>query len=132
MNKTHTTGKRILKGDVWHDENGEIPGTPHEWDPAMTDEERHTAALSDPDNPPMTGQQLAKMRRISPAKFVRRKLCMSQEQFAERYQIPIGTLRDWEQGRKEPDASAKAYLRVIAREPDMVRKALEPIQVATA
>lgn len=37
--------------------------------------------------------------------------------------IPIGTLRDWEQGRKEPDAAAKAYLRVIAREPDTVRKA---------
>ena len=37
--------------------------------------------------------------------------------------IPIGTLRDWEQRRKEPHAAAKAYLRVIAREPDTVRKA---------
>ena len=49
---------------------------------------------------------------------------LSQEDFAGAFHIPIGTLRDWEQGRKEPDAAAKAYLRVIAREPDTVRKAL--------
>jgi putative transcriptional regulator len=36
----------------------------------------------------------------------------------------VGTLRDWEQGRKEPDAAAKAYLHVIASEPELVRKAL--------
>jgi putative transcriptional regulator len=124
MSKTNTTGKRVLKGDVWHDENGEIPGTPREWDPPMTADERHAAALSDPDNPPMTAEQLGKMRRISPAKFIRRKLGMSQEKFAERYHIPIGTLRDWEQGRKEPDAAAKAYLRVIERELEATAKAL--------
>ena len=45
---------------------------------------------------------------------------------SERLHIPIGTLRDWEQGRKEPDAAAKAYLRVIASAPDTVRKALLP------
>jgi putative transcriptional regulator len=124
MNKTTTIGTRVLKGDVWHDDNGEIPGTPRDWHPPMTDDERHTAALSDADNPPMTTAQLSGMRRVSPAKFIRRKLGMSQEQFAERYQIPIGTLRDWEQGRKEPDAAAKAYLRVIEREPEMTARAL--------
>ena len=55
---------------------------------------------------------------------LRRALRLSQQEFAERYCIPIGTLRDWEQGRKEPDAAAKAYLHVIASEPEMVRKAL--------
>jgi putative transcriptional regulator len=39
--------------------------------------------------------------------------------------VPIGTLRDWEQNRKQPDAPALAYLRVIAREPGMVAKALQ-------
>ena len=117
MSKTNTTGKRVLKGDVWHDENGEIPGTPREWDPPMTADERHAAALSDPDNPPMTAEQLGKMRRISPAKFIRRKLGMSQEQFAERYHIPIGTLRDWEQGRKEPPTRpAGALERTVRRD----------------
>jgi putative transcriptional regulator len=37
----------------------------------------------------------------------------------------VSTLRDWEQGRFEPDAAARAYLTVIAREPDIVRRALE-------
>ncbi len=36
----------------------------------------------------------------------------------------VGTLRDWEQGAAEPDRAAKAYLTVIAREPEIVRKAL--------
>jgi len=39
---------------------------------------------------------------------------------------PLGTLRDWEQGRVEPDQAARAYLTVIAREPDTVRDALKP------
>ena len=58
---------------------------------------------------------------------IRRALKLSQEEFAERFHIPAGTLRDWEQGRCEPDAVARAYLRVIAREPEMVRRALEPL-----
>jgi len=33
--------------------------------------------------------------------------------FAVRFHIPIGTLRDWEQGRAEPDQAERAYLKVI-------------------
>jgi putative transcriptional regulator len=55
---------------------------------------------------------------------IRRALKLSQEDFAGAFHIPIGTLRDWEQGRKEADAAARAYLRVIARQPEIVRKAL--------
>ena len=51
---------------------------------------------------------------------------MTQEAFAARYRIPVGTLRDWEQGRAEPDQAACAYLTVIAREPDVVLNALKP------
>jgi putative transcriptional regulator len=39
--------------------------------------------------------------------------------------VPIGTLRDWEQNRKQPDAPALAYLRVSAREPKVVARALQ-------
>jgi putative transcriptional regulator len=56
---------------------------------------------------------------------LRRALGLSQEEFATRYHIPVSTLRDWEQGRFEPDAAARAYLTVIAREPEIVRRALE-------
>ncbi len=54
----------------------------------------------------------------------RRALKLPQEQIAAAFYIPIGTIRDWEQGRYQPDAAARAYLRVIAREPNIVRRAL--------
>ena len=58
-------------------------------------------------------------------KAIRSATGLSQSLFAARYRIPVGTLRDWEQGRKQPDTTARAYLHVIARNPDMVVKALE-------
>lgn len=124
MNKIVTTGKRFLKDDRWCDANGPIPGTPAEWDPPMTDEEITMAALSDPDAQPLTDEQLARMRPVSYAKHVRWKLRLSQGEFAERFHIPIGTLRDWEQHRAKPDAAATAYLQVIAENPDAVVTAL--------
>jgi putative transcriptional regulator len=50
---------------------------------------------------------------------------LTQEEFAARYRIPLGTLRDWEQGRSESDQPARAYLTVIAHDPDGVRHAFE-------
>ncbi len=55
---------------------------------------------------------------------VRKRLGISQAAFAARYRIPVGTLRDWEQARKHPDAPALAYLQVIAKEPDVTARAL--------
>ena len=94
---------------------------------AMTDEEIHAAAMADPDAQPITEESLKKMRLVPRTITMRRALKLSQEEFAARYHIPPGTLRDWEQGRCEPDAAARAYLRVIAREPEMVARALEPL-----
>nr|WP_294528956.1 helix-turn-helix domain-containing protein [uncultured Rhodopila sp.] len=56
---------------------------------------------------------------------VRKRLGISQSVFAARYHIPVGTLRDWEQARKHPDAPAMAYLRAIAGAPDIIARALE-------
>jgi putative transcriptional regulator len=92
---------------------------------AMTAAQKHAAALSDPDNQPLTDEDMSRMKRVPRAKIIRRALGLTQEAFAARYRIPIGTLRDWEQGRAEPDEAARAYLQVIAREPEMVRKALQ-------
>ena len=89
---------------------------------AMTDEEVTAAARSDPDAQPMTAEQLS--RKMTRAKSLRRALCLTQEEFAARYHIPIGTLRDWEQGRSEPDQPARAYLTVIANDPAGVERAL--------
>ena len=103
--------------------------TRHDWSAvdALTEEQVHAAALADPDAQPLTEERLAKMRRVPRTKSIRRALGLSQEEFAARYHIPVGTLRDWEQGRFEPDAAARAYLTVIARAPDIVRRALEPL-----
>jgi putative transcriptional regulator len=90
----------------------------------MTEEEILTAALSDPDCPPLTEADLKRMKRRPRATVIRRALGLTQEEFSLRYGIPLGTLRDWEQGRSEPDATAKAYLRVIAAEPETVAGAL--------
>jgi putative transcriptional regulator len=92
---------------------------------AMTDEEVHAAALADPDAQPWTDEQLDKAKRTPRVKIIRRVLRLTQEEFAAQFSIPLGTLRDWEQGRKEPDQAARAYLLVIASDPDAVRKALK-------
>ena len=93
---------------------------------AMTEAQRHQAALNDPDARPLTDEDLRRMKRTPQARIIRRALGLSQEDFAARYHIPIGTLRDWEQGRVEPDQAARAYLTVIARDPETVREALNP------
>jgi putative transcriptional regulator len=93
---------------------------------AMTDAQRHRAAVSDPDAQPLTPEDFKRMKRTPQVRVIRRALGLSQEDFAARYHIPLGTLRDWEQGRVEPDQAARAYLKVIAREPDTVREALKP------
>jgi putative transcriptional regulator len=91
---------------------------------AMSEEERHRAALEDPDARPLEPEDFKRMKRTPQAKIIRRALRLSQEEFAARFQIPIGTLRDWEQGRKDPDAAARAYLTVIGRIPSAVTEAL--------
>ncbi len=91
---------------------------------ALTDEEIEAAACADPDNPPRSSEQLARFRRVPAVQRIRRKLGLSQEAFAERFRIPLGTVRDWELHRSEPDQSAKAYLAVIDQEPETVVRAL--------
>ncbi len=100
----------------------------HDWSrlDAMTPDERSAAAKADPDAQPITPEGLKRMRRVPQVAVIRRALKLSQEAFAARYLIPLGTLRDWEQGRKDPDAAARAYLIVIGRDPAAVAAALAP------
>jgi putative transcriptional regulator len=83
-----------------------------------------SAALPNEDAQAMKEANFARMKRIPKVQLVRRALDLTQEEFAERFCIPVGTLRDWEQGRKEPDQAAQAYLRVIATDPGAVQFAL--------
>lgn len=90
----------------------------------MSDADVMAAAIADPDAQPRSAGQLARMKHTPRAKLIRRALGLTQEEFATRFQIPLGTLRDWEQGASQPDQAARAYLTVIARDPQAVRKAL--------
>ena len=92
----------------------------------MTVEAIEKAAASDKNAKPLTATDLKRMKRTPQAKIIRRALDLTQEEFAARYHLPLGTLRDWEQGRTEPDQPARAYLTLIARDPEHVNRILNP------
>lgn len=58
-------------------------------------------------------------------KSIRGRLNLSQAQFAERFGIAKATLQDWEQKRRQPEATARILLTVIDREPEAVARALD-------
>ncbi|ACL58447.1 helix-turn-helix domain-containing protein [Methylobacterium nodulans] len=55
---------------------------------------------------------------------LRKRLGLTQGQFADRYGFSIGAVRDWEQGRATPEGATRAFLLVIEREPEAVERAL--------
>jgi putative transcriptional regulator len=123
------------KDTCWVDhEPGEpFPETDTDWNAvdALTDEEVHAAAQADPDAQPIpdgSDEELARqgMHRLVNVKKLRERLGLTQEEFAATYRIPVGTLRDWEQRRKNSDAPARAYLMVIAKNPQAVAEWLRP------
>jgi putative transcriptional regulator len=67
------------------------------------------AARADRDAQPLTENDFKRMKRTPQAKIIRRALELTQEEFAARYHISLGTLRDWEQGRAEP-VSLRAHI----------------------
>jgi putative transcriptional regulator len=101
----------------------------HDWTrfDAKTDAEIHAAALADPDAQPLTEERLARMKQTPRVKIIRRAMGITQEEFAARFQIPLGTLRDWEQGVSQPDQTARAYLRAIAGDAAAVQRALTAV-----
>lgn len=95
---------------------------------ALTEEEIEQNALDDPDNPPLTPERLAKMRRVPNPKNLRLSLGLTQDEFSRQFEITLGTLRDWESGRRHLDRTAVSYLTIIEKNPDAVRQALSAEQ----
>lgn len=91
---------------------------------ALTDAEITEAATSDPDNPPLTESELARLQAAATLRRVRATTGLSQSEFAAAYRINLARLRDLEQARTTPDSALLAYLTVIARAPKTVRRAL--------
>jgi putative transcriptional regulator len=123
MSESITTNKTLASISGEHFAPGAIVELPAMR--PMSDAEIEAAAASDPDAQPRTAAELRGARRVPRVKTMRRALGLTQEQFASRYQIPLGTLRDWEQGASEPDQTAKAYLKAIAGAPESVFTALQ-------
>ncbi|MGH6815453.1 MAG: helix-turn-helix domain-containing protein [Hyphomicrobiaceae bacterium] len=128
MSKTITIVRTRRKGSKWyrlHDDGREEllpdPGLL----PGLTEEEIYAAARSDPDNPPREDYPPGRLKRVPQVKVMRRALGLTQEEFSARFRIPLGTLRDWEQGKSKPDQAARAYLTVIARNPTAAVEALK-------
>src|SRR6266404_3890742 len=57
-------------------------------------------------------------------KKIRQRLGLSQEAFAQTYGFALSAVRDWEQGRRQPERSARILLRVVEKEPEAVTRAL--------
>ena len=55
---------------------------------------------------------------------IRKRLGLSQREFAARFGFKLDAVQNWEQGRRRPDGAARALLRVIEREPEAVQRAL--------
>jgi putative transcriptional regulator len=113
---------------VDHEPGEPYPETDTDWAAvdAITDEQIRTAALSDPDTVPVPVYDIPGLTPVPNVKRLRESLGLTQEAFAAAYRIPVGTLRDWEQCRKNPDAPARAYLMVIAKNPQAVAEWLKP------
>lgn len=58
------------------------------------------------------------------ARRVRRRLGFSQAEFAERIDVSLDTIRNWEQGKRCPTGAAKALLKVLDRAPEAALAAL--------
>ena len=79
--------------------------------------------MPEPDDAELSDNGLVNMRPVSIAKRARVVSGLSQAEFARVYGLPIGTIRDWEQGRSCPDAAGMAYLTAIVHDPVAVARA---------
>ena len=67
---------------------------------------------------------LAGFAPVIPPQLLRRRLRMTQEEFAKALRIPLSTLRNWEQGRVLPDPAARSLLTIVAKNPKAALTAL--------
>ena len=95
---------------------------------ATTDEEIAAQIATDPDTAPDVGDaepgSFAVRRPFPDVRALRKRLGLTQEEFARDFGLNIWTLRDWENHRREPEGPAQTLLKVIAQSPDAVRQAV--------
>ena len=91
---------------------------------SMTDEEVEAAALSDPDNPPLTDEELARMMRVPNVQEIRERLGLTVEEFADRFALSPWQVKRWEAREEYVSWEIGLYLRVIDIHPEAVVDAI--------
>jgi putative transcriptional regulator len=92
---------------------------------AMTDKDIARQVEANPDAAPLlSDEQMDRAEFGNRVRQIRQRFGLSQPAFAERFRFPVASLREWEQGRRMPDAATRAYLLVIEKEPEAVIRAL--------
>ena len=93
---------------------------------SMSDEDIEKASLSDLDNPPLTDEELAAFERVPDTKAIRNSPAFNSARIRHgRFSFLWRRYEPWEQGRYQPDQAARTLLRIIARDPKAVKRALE-------
>ena len=91
---------------------------------ALTDDEIERAAASDPDNPIRSSEEIARMVSATHVRRARERAGLSRDAFARQFRIDPARLAEIEDGVVLPDETFLAYLTVIEKEPEAVRRAL--------
>ena len=98
---------------------------------ATTDADLEAQIAADLDTAPLfTDEELATARIVrapdtaDDVRAIRRRLGLSQAAFPRRFGFSVASVRNWEQGHRRPEGAARVLLRVIAREPDAVTRAI--------
>ncbi|MFG1462258.1 helix-turn-helix domain-containing protein [Xanthobacter sp. DSM 24535] len=94
---------------------------------AVIDADIERAAADDSDNPIASDEELSLAVLARSLRMVRKKLSLTQEQFSARFEIPLPTVRDWEQGRRMPETPSRSYLKAIINDPDAIERALHKV-----
>ncbi len=98
----------------------------------VSDAKAEAEALADPENPPLTEQQLNRMALAREVRLVREKTGLSQPQFAARFHIGLARLRDFEQARSEPDFIVRVFLRMILEDPGKADRLVKKVERESA
>jgi putative transcriptional regulator len=89
----------------------------HDLSPALEEVRKYTAGESS-DLQPMNYDDSVSVKEI------REKLNMTQEEFSKSFGVSLATIQNWEQGRRSPEGPARVLLKLIMRQPNLVKEAL--------
>ena len=132
MSDEHMVRVRRLSDGKWVEQASDGSWAPMregktDWDrlACMTEEEIEANALSDPDNPPLTEEELARMRPLPNPKRIREHLRLSQFEFDLALEQSVETVQDWEDSYPWISYPVQTLLRLIEQDPEGVKAALE-------